>query len=314
MRNHSDNYDHHSHNHHHHEHYVPKNYNRAFGVGIGLNFTFVVVEAFYGYLSNSLALMADAGHNLSDVAGLVLAWGAFWLASKKPSSQYTFGLRKSSILSALFNSIILLVAVGIILWEAVHRLMNPSAINSKIVIIVAMIGIVINASTALLFFKDKNDDINVKGAYLHMVADALISFGVVLSTIIISYTAWNWLDPVISILISFVIIYGTWDIFKESIYLSLDAVPTSIDPISVRKYLETIHNVQDVHDLHIWSMSTTENALSVHLTMKDKILDNQNLVKITKDLKDQFRIHHPTIQFESLDENFHCAFKPEDVI
>lgn len=303
----------HSHSHHHH-HHGPKNYNFAFAFGIGLNIIFVIVEAIYGYLSNSLALMADAGHNLSDVAGLVLAWGAVWLATKKPTAKYTYGFRKSTVLSALFNAIILLLAVGIIIWEALHRLWNPSPIESTTVMIVAGIGIVINGLTAMLFFKDKDDDINLKGAYLHMAADALISLGVVISAVAISYTSWNWLDPVVSIVISLIIIYGTWDLLKGSIHLSMDAVPYDIDLNEVKKYLESVDDVGDVHDLHIWPISTTENALSVHLSIKSSVLKNQKLTEIAKVLKDKFNIHHPTIQFEAWDESFHCAFKSDDVI
>lgn len=303
----------HDHGHHHH-HHGPKNYNKAFAFGIGLNLSFVIIEALYGYFSKSLALMADAGHNLSDVAGLIMAWAAVWLANKNPSIKYTFGLRKSTILSALFNALLLLIAVGVIIWEALHRLMSPTVIDTKTVMIVAAIGILINGFTALLFFKDQDHDINLKGAYLHMAADALISFGVVISALVISYTSWNWLDPVVSIVIALVIIYGTWGLLKSSIHLSLDAVPEGIDFLEVKKFLESVHDVVDVHDLHIWPMSTTENALSVHLTLKEKKLENDKLIMISKVLKEKFKISHPTIQFEALDENFHCEFKPENVV
>ncbi len=303
----------HSHDHHHH-HHAPKNYNNAFIIGIALNFIFVIVEAVYGFFSHSLALMADAGHNLSDVAGLLLAWGAFWLVRKKPNTQFTFGLRKSTIFSALLNSIILLMAVGIIIWEAIHRLFSPNIIESKTVMIVAGIGILVNAMTALLFFKDKDDDMNIKGAYLHMAADALISLGVVISALIISYTSWYWLDPIISIVISLIIIYGTWDLLVGSLKLSMDAVPEGINPLEVKKYLESLEYVTDVHDLHIWGLSTTETALSVHLTVKNNIIDNKNLVQINEHLKKHFKIHHPTIQIEIFDENFECHLKPEDVV
>lgn len=306
--------DHHGHGHHHHHHHGPKNYNKAFAFGIGLNITFVVVEALYGHFAKSLALMADAGHNLSDVAGLILAWGAVWLATKKPSAKYTFGLRKSTILSALFNALLLLMAVGIIIWEAVHRLMSPTPVETGMVMVVAGIGIVINGLTALLFFKDKDHDINLKGAYLHMAADALISLGGVISALVISYTSWNWLDPLVSIIIALVIIAGTWDLLKSSVHLSLDAVPMGINFLEVKKYLESVEGVSDVHDLHIWPMSTTENALSVHLTLKERELDNQKLLEITKVLKENFKIGHPTIQFEALDDNFHCEFKAENIV
>ena len=303
-----------NHDHSNDHHHVPKNYNSAFVLGISLNSLFVLIEGLYGYFSNSLALMADAGHNLSDVAGLLIAWGAIWLATKKPTSRYTFGLRKSSILSALFNSLFLMCAVGIIIWEALHRIWYPSAINHKAVIIVASIGIVINSLTALLFFRNKEDDINIKGAYLHMAADALISLGVVASGIIISYTSWYWLDPLMSIFISIIIIYGTWGLLKTSLKLSIDAVPINIDPLAVKKYLESIADVHEVHDLHIWAMSSSETALSVHLTMKTNSIGNKNLADISSYLNSHFNIHHPTIQIELFDENFECHLKSEDVL
>lgn len=310
---------HHGHSHggglgHHHHHHGPKNYNFAFAFGIGLNIIFVVVEAVYGYFSNSLALMADAGHNLSDVAGLILAWGAVWLTTKKPNGRYTYGFRKSTILSALFNALILMVAVGFIIWEAIARLNHPAPIQSGTVIIVALVGIVINGLTALLFFKDKDHDINLKGAYLHMAADALISLGVVVSGVVISYTSWEWLDPVVSIVISLIIVYGTWDLLKSSVHLSMDAVPYGIDQDEVKKYLESLPDVKDVHDLHIWPISTTENALSAHLSLSDSILRNERIETISKVLKERFKIDHPTLQFELWDENYHCAFKSHDVL
>lgn len=312
---HDDDHDHHGHHHAHHgHHHAPKNYNRAFAIGISLNIFFVVIESVYGFFAKSLALLADAGHNLSDVAGLLLAWGAFWLATKRPTPRYTFGLRKSSILSALFNAVFLLVSVGIIIWEALHRIWNPNIVESKTVMIVAGIGIAINSLTALLFFKDKDDDINIKGAYMHMASDALISFGVVISAIIISRTSWFWLDPAMSIIISLIIIYGTWDLLKHSLYLSMDAVPAGINPSEVKEYLESVDDVSDVHDLHIWAMSTTETALSAHITVKNNSLENEKLIEISNHLKEHFNIHHPTIQVELYDENFECHFKPEEII
>ncbi len=312
---HQHDHDHHGHqDHKHHHHHGPKNYNTAFVVGISLNILFVLIEGLYGYWSQSLALVADAGHNLSDVAGLLMAWGAFWLARKKPTTKFTFGLRKSSILAALFNAVFLLIAVGIILWEALHRLMNPNVIETQTVMVVATIGIIINGLTAMLFFKDKNDDINLKGAYLHMAADALISLGVVISALIISFTGFYWIDPLVSIVIALVIIYGTWDLLKHSVLLSMDAVPAEIDLVAVKTYLESIENVCEVHDLHIWAMSTTETALTAHLTMTTMNLDNNKLVEISTDLKSKFKIHHPTLQTEMLEENFECHFKPEDVL
>lgn len=312
-----DDHDHHGHSHSHshgHHHHGPKNYNAAFAFGIGLNIIFVIVEALYGYFTNSLALMADAGHNLSDVAGLLLAWGAVWLTTKKPSSRYTYGFRKSTILSALLNALILLVAVGFIIWEAIMRLKHPTVIESQTVMIVAGIGIVINGLTAMLFFRDKDHDINLKGAYLHMAADALISLGVVISAAIISYTSWNWLDPVVSVVIALIIVYGTWDLLTGSIHLSMDAVPYGINSDDVKKYLESLPDVKEVHDLHIWPISTTENALTAHICVTGPVLNNQRIEEATKVLRDKFKIGHPTLQFEAWEENYECAFKSNDVI
>lgn len=304
----------HDHHHGHHHHNAPKNYNRAFAIGISLNIIFVIIEAVYGLYANSLALMADAGHNLSDVAGLVIAWGAFWLSNKKPTARYTFGFRKSSILSALFNAVFLLVAVGIIIWEAVHRLITPNVVEAKTVMVVALIGIIINALTAMLFFKDKNHDINIRGAYLHMAADALISLGVVVSAFMIAQTNWFWLDPLVSIIISLIIIYGTMDLLKNSTKLSLDAVPESIDPKAVKDYLTNLPGVIDMHDLHIWPMSTTDTAIIVHLTVDSKSCSNDLLAKISADVNEKFNINHATVQVEVFDNNFECHLKPEDII
>ena len=306
----------HQHSHSHsHTHSPPiKSSNNAFMIGIILNIIFVFIEAIYGFMSHSLALLADAGHNLSDVAGLAIAWTAFWISQKKPTSQFTFGLRKSSILSALINSLILLVAVGIMIWEAIHRLWNPASIHSPTVMIVASIGIVINSLTALLFLKNKEDDINLKGAYLHMAADALISLGVVFTAVVIYYTNWNWLDPIVSLVISLIIIFGTWDLLKDSFRLSMDAVPSGIDPIAVKKYLAQLNNVVDVHDLHIWAMSSSETALTAHLTFANPIKDNLLISQISRELRDQFKIHHVTIQSEIFEHAYQCSLSPEDVV
>ncbi|MFA6236009.1 MAG: cation diffusion facilitator family transporter [Bacteriovorax sp.] len=314
MHNHNNCSHDHLHSRTHDHHHGPKNYNRAFAAGISLNLIFVLIEGFYGYFANSLALIADAGHNLSDVAGLVVAWMAFWMTTKKPTANFTFGLRKSSILSALFNAAFLFVAVGIILWEAIHRIFAPNIVDANTVMIVAAIGIVINSLTALLFFKNKNDDINIRGAYLHMAADALISLGVVISAVIISYTSWTWIDPLVSIIIALTIIYGTWGLLKDSIRLSMDAVPLSIDPLAVKNYLTGLPDVREIHDLHIWAMSTTETALSVHMTVNAHQANNSMLTDITTHLKHHYKIDHPTIQIELYEKNFECHFKSEDVL
>lgn len=297
-----------------HHHHAPKNYNKIFFFGIALNLVFVVVEATYGVLANSMALVADAGHNFSDVVGLVLAWGAFWLAKRKPSARFTYGLRKSSILSALLNAVILLIAVGAILWEAMHRFVNPVEIKTTTVMVVATIGILINTGTALLFLKDREHDINLQGAFLHMAADALISFGVVISGFVIGYTGWNWVDPITTILISIIIIGSTWELLKDSVKLSMDAVPKGIDPDIIKRYLVNAPGVEEVHDLHIWAMSTTETALTAHLVIASPDIENKILKKLTEDLKSKFKVHHPTLQLELRDKNFVCELKSDEVV
>lgn len=306
----------HDHSHAHGEscHHSPKNYNAIFFIGISLNLIFVVVEAVYGVISNSMSLVADAGHNFSDVVSLVLAWGAFWLTKRKPTARYTYGLKKSSILSALLNAVILLVAVGAIIWEAIERFFNPVEIQSGTVMIVATIGILINTGTALLFLKDREHDINIRGAFLHMTADALISLGVVISAFVISYTGLEWIDPATSIVISIIIVIGTWQLLKESIHLSMDAVPKGIDPEKVKNYLNSFDDVVEVHDLHIWAMSTTETALTAHIVIKCPDLENKLLKKINEGLKKNYKIHHPTLQLEISDQTFVCDLKSDEVV
>ncbi|MFB6465194.1 cation diffusion facilitator family transporter [Cytobacillus sp. Hz8] len=287
----------HDHNHEHH-HHSPVNYGFAFGFGIILNILFIIVEVVYGIVGDSLALLADAGHNLSDVLGLLIAWIAVWLGKKAPTSKRTYGFKKSSILAALFNAVFLLVAIGAIAWEAIQRFSSPSPVEGGIIISVALVGIVINSITALLFMKGSKDDLNIRGAFLHMVADAVVSLGVVISGFIVLWTGWNWMDPLMSLVIVIVIFIGTWGLLRESINLSLDAVPNGIDVNQIQQYLKDIPTVVDVHDLHVWGMSTTEPALTVHLIRSD-ITDNDVLLqKISMELHDRFGIEHTTIQIE----------------
>lgn len=313
----------HSHSHSRHDHghshshapSSPGSYNFAFGVGIGLNFIFVLIEAVYGFLSNSMALVADAGHNLGDVVGLALAWIAVWLSQKRPSGRFTYGLRRSSILSALTNAVLLLIAVGGILVESVRRLLATADVQTSTVIAVASIGIVINAFTALLFMSGRKGDINIRGAYLHMAADALVSIGVVIAALVIRWTHWEWLDPAVSIFIGFVIVFGTWGLLKDSIEMAMDAVPRGVDIEKVREYLKSQSGVGEVHDLHIWAMSTTETAMTVHLVVPQELHRDGFLAKLSKDLKERFHIDHPTIQIEAGDvSSFNCALKPDEVV
>jgi cobalt-zinc-cadmium efflux system protein len=286
------------HDHAHGHDHAPKSFNRAFAIGVTLNLGFVLVEALFGVLSNSLALLADAGHNLSDVLGLLLAWGANLLVQKQPTRRHTYGFRRSSLMAALFNALFLLVAVAAIAWEALLRLADPQPIASGTVIVVAGIGIVINAYTAWLFMSGKDHDLNIRGAYLHMAADAAISLGVVIAAIVMLYSGWLWLDPLVSIAIAIIIAFGTWGLLRESVNLSLDAVPAHIQPDKVQAYLESLPGISEVHDLHIWAMSTTEVALTAHLVKPDGSLDDQLLAEIAEELQEHFAIQHTTLQFE----------------
>lgn len=285
---------------HDHEHaghaHAPANFGSAFAAGIALNTIFIIVEAIYGYASNSTALIADAGHNLSDVLGLIVAWIAVILSKRPPSVRYTYGLRGSSILAALFNAVFLLIAVGAIGWQAVLRLFNPEPVAEMTVMIVAAIGIGINGFTALLFASGRKSDINIRGAYLHMAADAAVSAGVVIAALIIMFTGWVWLDAVTSLAIVAIIVWGTWGLLRDSTAMSLGAVPSGIDPVAVRQYLEQRPGVTEVCDLHIWPMSTTESALTCHLVMPSGHPGDAFLVQATIHLNDTFGIQHTTIQ------------------
>jgi cobalt-zinc-cadmium efflux system protein len=296
----------HNHSHHHHEHGT-NNYSRAFMIGIILNVGFVIIEAVYGYLANSLALLADAGHNMSDVLGLLLAWGASFLASRPPSQRYTYGLRRSSILAALINAIALLLVMGGIAWEALQRFSQPASVGGNTVIAVAMVGIVINTITALMFMSGRKQDLNIRGAFLHMAADAGVSLGVVLAGITIIWTGWLWFDPVVSLIIVVVVVVGTWQLLKDSLNLALDAVPESIEPLAVQTYLSERPGVTQVHDLHIWAMSTTETALTAHLVIPNGHPGDDFLVQTCKELHNHFGIEHSTLQIEIADSNHTCA-------
>ena len=293
--------------HNHGHNYNSINYGRAFAIGVVLNAGFVVIEAVFGVLANSLALLADAGHNLSDVLGLLLAWGASVLAQRLPSQRYTYGLRRSSILAALLNAVVLLIAVGGIAWEATGRFSRPEPISGGLVIGVAAVGVVINSITAWMFMSGRKHDLNIRGAYLHMAADAAVSLGVVLAGFAILVTGWLWLDPAGSLVIVTVITISTWDLLRESLDLALDAVPEGIDPAEVETYLAGLPGIVAVHDLHIWGISTTEAALTVHLVKPDASVDDALLSQIKRDLHDKFGIEHATVQFELGDRDHPCS-------
>jgi cobalt-zinc-cadmium efflux system protein len=305
-------HDHHDHSHAGHAH-APANFGRAFAIGIGLNAAFVLVEAGYGFVSNSTALLADAGHNLSDVLGLVVAWIAAVLSKRPPTPRLTYGLRNTSILAALLNAVLLLIAAGAIILEAVQRLLHPEPVASMTVITVAAIGIVINGVTAWLFASGRDGDLNIRGAYLHMAADAAVSAGVVAAGVLILMTGWLWVDPVTSLLIVAVIVWGTWGLLRESTAMSMAAVPSTIDPAAVRDYLAGLPGVVSIHDLHIWPMSTTETALTAHLVMPAGNPGDTFLVETCRRLSRDFKIGHATLQIE-IATTARCALEPDHVV
>ncbi|EIF51684.1 cation diffusion facilitator family transporter [Sulfurovum sp. AR] len=298
-------------NHSHHHHLI-NNYNRSFAIGIAFNVIFVIIEVGYGLLADSLALIADAGHNFSDVLSLMLAWGASYLSTKHPTHKRTYGLRKVTIMASLVSAVLLLVALGGIAWESIERLSSPEPVNGMIIIVVAAIGVVINTATALLFVKGQKHDLNIRAAYLHMAADAAISLGVVVAGIAIMITGWLWLDPVISLFIVLFILIGTWSLLKDSIDLSIDAVPQGIDVQHIKNYLTGLKNVTEIHDLHIWALSTTETALTVHLVTTHELIDNCFLEKIQEHLHHHFDISHATIQIENEADDYTCILNRDE--
>jgi cobalt-zinc-cadmium efflux system protein len=271
-------------------------FDAAFGIGIGLNLAFVAVEAFYGWKVDSLALLADAGHNLSDVVGLVLAWGGALAGRLRPDARHTYGWKRASILAAFVNALLLLVAMGSLAWEAVHRLQSPQAIEGVTIMVVAGIGIVVNTATALLFMRGGKTDLNIRGAFLHMAADAAVSAGVVVAGGLALGFGWTWLDPVASLVIAVVIVVGTWGLFRQSLHLLFDGVPESVELHAVRALLEALPGVARVHDLHVWAMGTSEIAMTAHLVMPEGQADDAFLQDATEQLHDRFEIEHVTLQ------------------
>jgi cobalt-zinc-cadmium efflux system protein len=291
----------------HAHHHGPTAFSRAFAIGIALNLAFVLVEAFYGWRVGSLALLADAGHNLSDVAGLVLAWVAALAAGRLPDHRHTYGWQRASILAAFANAVLLLVAMGSLLWEAAHRLQAPAPTDGGTIMAIAAIGVLVNGATAALFMSGRKSDMNIRGAFLHMAADALVSLGVVASGALYLRTGWTWLDPVTSMVIALVIITGTWGLFRGSLHLLFDGVPESVALAEVDTLLRALPGVADVHDLHVWAMSTTDIALTAHLVMPNGHPGDAFLERIGHELHDQFHITHPTIQIEFDGMDHGCA-------
>jgi cobalt-zinc-cadmium efflux system protein len=292
----------------------PEDFTRAFVIGVGLNAAYVAFEAGYGVIGDSLALLADAGHNLSDVLGLLLAWAASAMARTRPTKRRTYGLRGSSILAALFNAILLLVSVGAIAWEAIRRFSEPPVVSGKIVVGVSIVGIIINATTAGMFARGRKGDLNIRSAFVHMAADAAISAGVVLAGIAILLTGDRWVDPVVSLVICAVIVWGTWDLLREAVNLALQAVPRQIDPDAVHRYLRELPGIKEVHDLHIWPMSTTETAITAHLIKPDGVIDDGLLCQVKEELHRRFSINHVTIQCECGDAAYPCQQEPEHMV
>jgi cobalt-zinc-cadmium efflux system protein len=304
----------HEHAHAHSHRYEPGGHDFAFALGTLLNAAFVIVEGTYGLIGHSMALLADAGHNLSDVAALLIAWAASALARQRPSTRFTYGYRGSSILAALLNAVILFIAVGAIGLESVQRLIEPGPVASLTVIVVASVGIVVNGLTTLFFVRGRHGDLNIRSAYLHMAADTLVSIGVVIAGAVMMGTGWFWVDPAVGLVIVAVIVVGTWDLLRHSIRLALDAVPASIDPEAVRSYLGGLMGVAELHDLHIWPMSTTETALTCHLVMPAGHPGDAMLARLAVELRERFAIQHATIQVETGDPAHPCELVPDHVV
>jgi cobalt-zinc-cadmium efflux system protein len=293
-----DSQDHYSHDGSGHSHHLPATFGKAFAIGITLNIVYVVAQVMFGLAAHSLALLADAGHNLGDVMGLFLAWGASVLAQRQPTKRYTYGLRRSTILASLANAILLLVAVGGITWEAIRRFGEHEEVAGGTVIWVAALGVVINGVTALLFISGREGDLNIKGAFLHMAADAAVSAGVVVAGLAILLSGWWWLDPIVSLAINAVIVWGTWGLLRDSLDMTMDAVPAGVDVRNVEEYLCSLPGISEVHHLHIWPLSTTETALTVHLVKPRTEDDDDLLGTVCRELSLRFKIDHATIQFE----------------
>lgn len=291
----------------HSHHHGPASFSRAFAIGIALNLGFVVVEAVYGWRVGSLALLADAGHNLSDAAGLVLAWVAALAASRQPDHRNTYGWQRASILAAFANAVLLLVAMGSLLWEAAHRLQSPAPTDGLTIIVIAAIGVLVNGATAALFMSGKESDMNIRGAFLHMAGDALVSLGVVVAGALYLRTGWAWLDPVTSMAIALVIIAATWGLFRKSLHLLFDGVPESVILAEVDAMLRALPGVTEVHDLHVWAMSTTDIALTAHLVIPGGHPGDAFLEGIAQQLHERFHITHPTIQIELDGLDHGCA-------
>lgn len=298
---------HHDHSHHGHSHgHAARSFNSAFAIAVTLTLAYTITEAGYALYANSMSLLADAVHNLGDVLGLVLAWIANWLLTIPARKRYSYGFKRTTIIAALANAFILVSTSAVIAYESIYKLLHLTNVNESIVIVMGIIGVFVNIGASLLFMRGAKDDINIKGAFLHLMADALILVGVVVSAIIIRYTQWDWIDPIVGLIIVCIVLWGTWGLLRDSVILILDAIPHYIDHIGVKAYLNNIPGVKAVHDLHIWGLSTREVALTAHLIMPDKRLSDADYKKINDVLHTQFKISHVTIQVESGSEEDPC--------
>jgi cobalt-zinc-cadmium efflux system protein len=290
---------HHDHHHHGHSHVEGRSFNKAFAIAISLTLSYALAEIFYGFSANSMSLIADAVHNLGDSLSLILAWIANWLLTFPPRKRYSYGFKRTTIIAALINAFVLVATSALIAYQSIYKLFHLTSVDENIVIVIGLIGIVVNGGSSLLFMRGASEDLNIKGAYWHLLADALILVGVVISAFAIAYTGWMWIDPIVSLIIVAIILWGTWELMRESLNLILDAIPRYIDHMGVKKYLTEYPGVAAVHDLHIWGLSTREVALTVHLIMPSKPLTDSDYKKINDVLHKQFNINHATIQVES---------------
>lgn len=288
----------HHHDHHHTHSHVPRSFNAAFAIAISVTLTYTIAEAGYGLKIGSMSLLADAAHNLGDVLGLVLAWIANWLLSIPARKRYSYGFKRTTIIAALANAVILVATSALIAYESIFKLFNLSALNENVIIVIALIGIAVNGGSSLLFMRGAEHDLNIKSAFWHLFADMLLLVGVVISAIIIKFTGWFWVDPVVGLLIVLVVLWGTWSLLRDSVHLILDAVPHYIDHAGVKSYLHQLPGVKTVHDLHIWGLSTKEVALTAHLVMPDQHLSDADFKEINHVLHEKFRISHVTLQVE----------------
>ena len=316
-KDHKDHKDHDEHGHDHGEHshgHAPASYGKVFAIGLVLNLSFVVVEWIFGVSANSLALMADAAHNLGDVIALLLAWMATGLAKRAPSARFTYGLRGSSILAALLNAAALMLITGGLGWEAMRRISNPSPVEGSVVIWVALVGVAVNGFTAWLFMQGGKKDLNLRGVYLHMAGDAAVSLAVAVAGGVVLYTGWFWLDPALTLVVSAVILWSSWGLLRQSLGLALQAVPEGIEQPAVRECLAGLPGVTDVHDVHVWAMSTSENAMTAHLVVPGRHPGDEFLRTAAALLEERFGIHHATLQIEIADTAKACAFAPDHVV